>query len=72
MHYKKALSVPIDKDTTLWKVDGLYEIDELLEDLNTKRLIISKFIYNNLKESYQALFEGLEPFDSKTYQADIV
>ena len=70
--YKKALSVPINKDTTLWKVDGLFELDELLDDLNTKRLIISKFIYNNLKEGYQALFQGLEPFDSKIYQADIV
>lgn len=70
--YKKTLSVPIDKDTTLWKVDSLFELDKLLDDLNSKRLIISKFIYNNLKEGYQALFEGTEPFGSKTYQAEIV
>lgn len=72
MDYGKVLSVPVEGGNTLWKIDGIMVLDELLKDLNMKRLVITKIIYNNLKENYQTLFEAIEPFDSKYYHADIV
>ena len=72
MDYGKVLSIPIDEGNTLWKIDGLVILDEILNRLNTKRLVITRFIFNNLKESYQSLFEKIEPFDSKYYHGDIV
>jgi hypothetical protein len=70
--YGKVMAVPVDGNKTLWKVDGIQKLDEYLNNPYIKRLIITKFIHNNLKQGYQELFVEEDNNANGIYQADIV
>lgn len=70
--YKRVLSVPTGENNTLWKIDNVQELERLLDEDNGKRLVITEFIYNNLKDSYRKLFESNSSLGNATFYADIV
>lgn len=71
--YGNLFAIPVMGDEPLWGGRKLKDTSELLGTASERRVIISKFVYNNMKEDYQKLFEPIDSFDpSSPFHADII
>lgn len=71
MDYGKVFSVSVGEAGVLMTGKVLRETEEMLNRAAGKRVVISHFIHQNLKDDYQKLFEAIGIFKIE-YHADIV
>lgn len=71
--YGRLFNIITDEGEGLWSGEILRNTEELISQAYEKRIVVSRFIYRNLKDDYQHLFKSVNVFeDGSPYHADII
>lgn len=71
--FGRLFNIITEDNESLWSGDILKETEKLIDQSSEKRIVVSKFIYRNLKEEYQNLFKPVNVFDTDgPFHADII